>query len=61
MAGRLVLKGVKMIYAQDNKQFHIAVEPGQIGDDVILPGDPKHCSAIAQYLDEAQLIADSRE
>ncbi|MET3557637.1 uridine phosphorylase [Streptococcus rupicaprae] len=50
-----------MKYASDNKQFHINVEPGQIGKYVILPGDPKRCSAIAKYLDNAELVADSRE
>lgn len=50
-----------MQYSTDNKEFHIKVAPGEIGDYVILPGDPKRCSAIAQYLDNAELIADSRE
>lgn len=50
-----------MKYATNNKQFHINVEPGQIGKYVILPGDPKRCSAIAKYLDNAKLIADNRE
>lgn len=50
-----------MKYAVDNKQFHINVEPGDVGEYVILPGDPKRCSAIARHLDNAELIADSRE
>ena len=28
---------------------------------VILPGDPKRCEKIAQYFDDAKLVADSRE
>lgn len=50
-----------MHYSTDNKEFHIQVAPGEIGEYVILPGDPKRCSAIAKYLDNAVLIADSRE
>lgn len=50
-----------MKYALDNKQFHIKVEPGEVGEYVILPGDPKRCSKIAAHLDDAKLIADSRE
>lgn len=50
-----------MHYSTDNKEFHIQVAPSEIGEYVILPGDPKRCSAIAQYLDDPVLIADSRE
>lgn len=50
-----------MHYSTDNKEFHIQVAPGEIGEYVILPGDPKRCSAIAKYLDNAVLVADSRE
>lgn len=44
-----------------NKQYHIQVGKGDIGRYVILPGDPKRCAKIAKYLDDAQMIADSRE
>ena len=50
-----------MKYAQEGKQYHIEVGQGQVGRYVILPGDPKRCAAIAQYFDDPQLIADSRE
>lgn len=45
----------------ENKQYHIQVGEGDIGRYVILPGDPKRCEKIAQYFDNPQLIADSRE
>lgn len=50
-----------MKYSDSNKEFHIQVEKGQIGRYVILPGDPKRCAQIAAFLDNPQLIADSRE
>lgn len=42
-------------------QFHIKCKPGDIGKFVILTGDPKRVCKIAQYLDNAVLIADNRE
>lgn len=45
----------------DGSQFHIGVCDNQIGKYVIMPGDPKRCEAIAQYLDNAKKIADLRE
>ncbi len=51
-----------MNYSENaNKQYHIQVGKGDIGRYVILPGDPKRCAKIAKYLDDAQMIADSRE
>ena len=51
-----------MKYSEDaTKQYHIQVGKGEIGRYVILPGDPKRCKKIAQYFDDARLIADSRE
>lgn len=32
-----------------------------MGRYVIMPGDPKRCAKIAQYFDDARLVADSRE
>lgn len=45
----------------DGTQFHIGVKDGDVGEYVILPGDPKRCKKIAEYLDDAKLIADLRE
>lgn len=44
-----------------NKQYHIQVEKGEVGRYVIMPGDPKRCKKIAEYLDNPVLIADNRE
>ena len=50
-----------MNYAEDGRQYHIAVKSGEIGDYVILPGDPKRCKKIAAYFDNPKLVADNRE
>lgn len=43
------------------KQYHIGVGPEDIGQYVILPGDPKRCEKIAKHFDDAKLVGDSRE
>ena len=51
-----------MIYESDQGlEYHIKVNGDMIGKYVIMPGDPKRCALIAQYLDDAKLVADSRE
>lgn len=49
-------------YAQGSgKQYHIGVGKEDIGEYVLLPGDPKRCEKIAQYFDNPKLVGDSRE
>ncbi len=50
-----------MKYSQAGEQYHIGLRAGDVGDYVILPGDPKRCAKIAAYFDDAKLIADNRE
>ena len=50
-----------MKYSTDGTQYHIGLKEGDIGEYVILPGDPKRCAKIAEYFDDAKLIADRRE
>ena len=50
-----------MKYSSDGTQYHIGLKEGDIGEFVILPGDPKRCEKIAAYFDEPKLIADRRE
>ncbi len=51
-----------MNYSENpDKQYHIQVGKGDVGKYVILPGDPKRCVKIAQYFDDAELMADNRE
>lgn len=42
-------------------QYHLHIKDGDVGRYVILPGDPKRVPLIANYLDDAHLVADSRE
>ena len=50
-----------MKYSTDGTQYHIGLKEGDIGEYVILPGDPKRCEKIAAYFDEPKLVADKRE
>ncbi len=43
------------------KQYHTGVGQGDVGEYVILPGDPKRCAKIAAHFDDPVLVADSRE
>ena len=43
------------------KQYHIQLSPGDIGDYVLLPGDPARSDRVAKYLDNAELMANNRE
>ncbi len=49
-------------YSEDpDRQYHIQTKKGEVGRYVILPGDPKRCVKIAEYLENPRLIADNRE
>ncbi len=50
-----------MKYSENGIQYHIGLKDGDVGKYVLMPGDPKRCKSIAQYLDNPQLMADSRE
>ena len=50
-----------MKYAEEGYQYHINIKEGDVGEYVIMPGDPKRCAKIAAYFDNAELIADKRE
>ncbi len=42
-------------------QYHIRCKPGDVGDVVLLPGDPGRVESIAKLLDDPRLIARNRE
>ncbi|MCR5481369.1 MAG: uridine phosphorylase, partial [Clostridia bacterium] len=49
-------------YAEGSgKQYHTGVGPQDIGEYVILPGDPKRCAKIAAHFENAVMTGDSRE
>lgn len=45
----------------EGTEYHIGLKKGDAGRYVIIPGDPKRCEKIAQYLDNPVLMADVRE
>ena len=49
------------IYSDAGEQYHIKLKPGDVGEYVIVPGDPKRCEKIAKYFDDAKFVADNRE
>ena len=46
---------------KEGKEYHIGVGKGDVGEYVILPGDPKRCEAIAKHFKDAIKVGDSRE
>lgn len=50
-----------MKYSEHGEQYHIGLKQGDVGEYVILPGDPKRCEKIAAYFEDAKLVADRRE
>ncbi len=44
-----------------DKQYHVQLAPGEVGEYVILPGDPGRCESIARYFDSPELVAYNRE
>lgn len=44
-----------------NKQYHTQLSVNDVGDYVILTGDPKRVKDIASYLEDSYFVADNRE
>lgn len=47
--------------AQSDKKYHVGLAKGEVGEYVLVPGDPGRTPAIAKYLDDAHEVAFSRE
>lgn len=45
----------------DGKQMHIKITKGDIGEYVILPGDPARCEKIANFFEMPQKLSSNRE
>lgn len=43
------------------EEFHLKIKPGDIGEYVILPGDPGRCEQIAKLFDHPYKVAANRE
>jgi len=59
--GRNYIYKKRNIYSKAGEQYHLKLKPGDVGEYVIVPGDPKRSEKIAAYFDNPKLIADSRE
>ena len=44
-----------MKYSTDGTQYHIGLKEGDVGEYVILPGDPKRCAKIAVIISQKYL------
>ncbi len=44
-----------------DRQYHLQLEPGDVGPYVLLPGDPGRCELIASRLEGARRLAANRE
>lgn len=43
------------------RQYHIGMEEGDVGEYILLPGDPFRTDVVAQYLDDVKLVQHKRE
>lgn len=43
------------------RQYHIHLSPGDVGEYVLLPGDPARADRVAKYLEQGKLMANNRE
>ena len=46
---------------QEDEQYHLEVEPGDVADTVLLPGDPDRVETIAADWEDHTIVADHRE
>ena len=51
----------KTTVTKDVPQYHIALKPGDVGEYVLLPGDPARADIVAKFLDDAKFVANHRE
>src|SRR5256885_13267762 len=47
--------------AVTEKKYHVGLGPGDVGDYVLVPGDPFRTPLIAKHLDDSREVAFSRE
>jgi uridine phosphorylase len=46
---------------KEEKQYHVGLARGEVGEYVLMPGDPGRTPMIAKYIDDAREVAFSRE
>ena len=43
---------------EEGLQYHLQLRRGDVGEYVILPGDPKRCAKIAEHFQDSRLMAE---
>ena len=51
----------ELIINPDGSAFHLGLKPGQVGDTVILVGDPSRVNLVGKQLREVEFLASNRE
>ena len=49
------------VTGKEVRQYCTALRPGDVGEYVLLPGDPARSDRVAKYLDDARLVENHRE
>lgn len=49
------------VTSKEIRQYATCLCPGDVGEYVLLPGDPARCDRTAKYFDDAKLVANNRE
>lgn len=49
------------VTGKEVRQYCTALRPGDVGEYVLLPGDPARSDRVAKYLDDAKLVENHRE
>ena len=57
----MAIQSKEVIDEKNGKQYHIQCAPGDVGEYVLLPGDPFRTDLIAQWFDDPKLVAHNRE
>src|SRR5712692_8793251 len=52
---------LRPVAAIDQKKYHVGLGPGDVGNYVLVPGDPGRTPNIAKFLEDAKEVAFSRE
>src|SRR5882762_11363229 len=52
---------IRAVAATGEKKYHVGLAKGEVGEYVLVPGDPGRTPMIAKYLDDAKEVAFSRE
>ena len=50
-----------LVYTQGGEEFHLKISRGQVGEYVLMCGDPGRCEKIAAYFDDAEFVSANRE